>query len=444
MDFPESFIHQITPILGSDVDAFLQALQTKSTTSIRKNDKIDISYTHPVPWCKSAYYLNERPLFTADPLLHAGAYYVQEASSMFLEQVVKQYISTPVNMLDLCAAPGGKSTHLSSLLPEGSLLISNEIIRSRAYVLAENLIKWGNHNVMVTNNEPKDFSDLYSFFDAVLVDAPCSGEGMFRKDEGAISEWSTDNVKKCVARQRDILSSVWSSIKENGLLIYSTCTFNRFENEENVQWIINQLGAELLTLYIEQDWGITASDFGYRFYPHKVMGEGFFIAVLRKKSLENSACRIKTEKNKNIKVSQDVLALKNNLLQPGNFNISIDENKIKALPLSKTNEIEFLQKKLKCMFSGILLAEQKGKDFIPSINLALSKQLDITKFVTVEVDLKTALLFLQKEAIVLPETDKAYVLLLYQKLPIGWVKNLGSRCNNMYPQEWRIRMKLTV
>lgn len=444
MDFPESFIHQITPILGSDVDAFLQALQTKSTTSIRKNDKIDISYTHPVPWCKSAYYLNERPLFTADPLLHAGAYYVQEASSMFLEQVVKQYISTPVNMLDLCAAPGGKSTHLSSLLPEGSLLISNEIIRSRAYVLAENLIKWGNHNVMVTNNEPKDFSDLYSFFDAVLVDAPCSGEGMFRKDEGAISEWSTDNVKKCVARQRDILSSVWSSIKENGLLIYSTCTFNRFENEENVQWIINQLGAELLPLHIEQNWGIVASDFGYRFYPHKVMGEGFFISVLRKKSAESSACRIKSEKNKNLKVSQDVLALKNNLFQPENFSISIDENKIKALPLSKTNEIEFLQKKLKCMFAGILLAEQKGKDFIPSINLALSKQLDITKFVTVEVDLKTALLFLQKEAIVLPETDKAYVLLLYQKLPIGWVKNLGNRCNNMYPQEWRIRMKLTV
>lgn len=444
MDLPQSFIRQTSPILGSEFDAFLQSLQLDSPTSIRLNDKISIKHQHQVPWCKTGFYLLERPLFTADPLFHAGAYYVQEASSMFLEQAVKQYISEPVNMLDLCAAPGGKSTHLSSLLPQGSLLVSNEIIRSRAYILAENLIKWGNPNTVVTNNEPKDFENLYSFFDAMLIDAPCSGEGMFRKDEGAIKEWSPENVQKCVNRQREILSTVWSALKQDGILIYSTCTYNRHENEENVQWMIENLEAEYLPIKVDQNWGITVSDFGYRFYPHKTKGEGFFMAVLRKKSQEESRLRIKNDKNKNTKILPEILSLKNNLLNPENWKISVLENRIKALPINKADEIEFLEKKLKFMSAGILLAEQKGKDFIPETALALSKQINISKFACVEVDLKTAILYLQKEAIEIPQAEKGYVLLSYKNIPIGWVKNLGNRTNNLYPQEWRIRMKIAL
>ena len=440
MNLPQPFINEIAPILGSELNDFLQALQQNSPTSIRINNKITVTRDRLVPWCETGFYLNERPLFTADPLFHAGAYYVQEASSMFVEQVVKQHISEAVNMLDLCAAPGGKSTHLSSLLPENSLLVSNEIIRSRAYILAENTMKWGNSNVMVTNNEPSDFEKLHSFFDAILIDAPCSGEGMFRKDEGAINEWSPDNVKKCVERQRNIVSTVWSALKTGGILIYSTCTYNRHENEENIQCIINELCAELLPLQLNADWKITVSDYGYRFYPHKTCGEGFFLSVLRKTSDEIGIFKFKKEK-KNTKIPPETETLRKQLLNSDNWKISTLGNIIRALPTDKAEEIEWLEKNLNPMYSGIPLAEQKGKDFIPETALALSKHINLEQFNTIEVDLKTAILYLQKEAIEIPPTEKGYVLLTYQKVPIGWVKNIGNRCNNLYPNEWRIRMK---
>ena len=453
MNLPQPFITEITPILGSELNDFLQALQQNSPTSIRVNNKTIVTGNKPVSWCETGFYLNERPLFTADPLFHAGAYYVQEASSMFVEQAIKQYISEPINILDLCAAPGGKSTHLSSLLPENSLLVSNEIIRSRVYILAENMMKWGNSNVVVTNNSPDDFSKLHSFFDAMLIDAPCSGEGMFRKDEGAINEWSPDNVKKCVERQRNIVSAVWSALKTGGILIYSTCTYNRHENEENIQWIINELGAELLPLKLNDDLGITVSDYGYRFYPHKTCGEGFFLSVLRKTSDDTCHCGLdpqshrKRDKKQNKKKEIAGQArndgdFKKQLLNPNNWKISMLGNIVRALPEKKAEEIEWLEKNLNPMYSGIPLAEQKGKDFIPETALALSKHIDLNQFNTVEVDLKTAILYLQKEAIEIPPIDKGYVLLTYQKVPIGWVKNIGNRCNNLYPNEWRIRMKI--
>ncbi|MDR0872195.1 MAG: rRNA cytosine-C5-methyltransferase [Prevotellaceae bacterium] len=477
MNLPQAFINQIQPILGAETADFLQALQTESPVSIRLNDKVQSAMTDTVKWCETGFYLPERPLFTADPLFHAGAYYVQEASSMFVEQAVKQHINEPVRMLDLCAAPGGKSTHLSSLLPAGSLLVSNEIIRSRAYILAENLIKWGNANVVVTNNEPKDFSGLQSFFDAVLVDAPCSGEGMFRKDEGAIAEWSPDNVRKCAERQRDILTAVWSALKTDGILIYSTCTYNRAENEENVQWIIRELGAELLQIRIDEAWGITASDFGYRFYPHKTRGEGFFLSVLRKTESPHcgldpvsfrhcgldpqtpaSFCHCGLDPQTHRKQGKKGIAghtstalsnqtrndeLKNQLKNPNNWTISIDGNKISALPKDRVEDIDYLRKRLNIMHAGIPLAEQKGKDFIPEAALALSKNIDLLQVNTFEADLPTALRFLQREAIETPDAPRGYLLIMYQGLPLGWVKNLGNRANNLYPNEWRIRMRLT-
>jgi 16S rRNA C967 or C1407 C5-methylase (RsmB/RsmF family)/NOL1/NOP2/fmu family ribosome biogenesis protein len=462
MQLPQTFIERSIPIFGNEMEQFLQALQEEPSTSIRVNDKrtviagltrnpqidvpdtglqVELAMTEPVKWCETGFYLPERPLFTADPLFHAGAYYVQEASSMFVEQAIKQYINQPVNMLDLCAAPGGKSTHLSSLLPDGSLLVSNEINRSRAYILAENQIKWGNPNVVVTNNSPKDFEQLPAFFDSVLIDAPCSGEGMFRKDEGAIKEWSPENVRMCAERQREILLSVWDSLKTGGILIYSTCTYNREENEENVRWIIQELGAEFLPLKVEKEWGITESELGYRFYPHKTKGEGFFLSVMRKTSETQRQTRIKKEK-KSTKIQQEVLSLKNNILKPDEWVLLQSNSHIQAFPTAKAEEMEFLEKKLKVLHIGITLAEQKGKDFIPDISLALSKYIDKSQFNTVEVDKKTAILFLQKETIELPSAaEKGYVLLTYQHLPIGLVKNIGNRSNNLYPQEWRIRMK---
>jgi 16S rRNA C967 or C1407 C5-methylase (RsmB/RsmF family) len=280
MFLPEPFVNRTLPLLGDEFSAFENALKSASPTSIRVNDKMSYHASdEEVAWCKNAYYLAERPLFTADPLIHGGIYYVQEASSMFLYQAIKQHFPTARTVLDLCAAPGGKSTLLTQTLPGNSLLVSNEIIRSRAYILAENLIKWGNANVVVTNNEPKDFDTLPNFFDAMVIDAPCSGEGMFRKDAGAIKEWSEYNVKLCAERQREIVSAVWDTLKSDGILVYSTCTYNREENEENVEWICNELGGEILHLDLNGNQDITVTDYGYRFYPHKTQGEGFFLAL---------------------------------------------------------------------------------------------------------------------------------------------------------------------
>ena len=442
MKLPEAFERRTKVLIGDEYQELEKALETIPPTSVRVNDKIECQPSvERVAWCETGYYLNERPLFTADPLFHAGVYYVQEASSMFLEQAVKQHFSNAETILDLCAAPGGKSTLLSQTLPESSLLVSNEIIRSRAFILAENLIKWGNPNVVVSNNEPKDFECLGGFFDAIVIDAPCSGEGMFRKDAGAIEEWSEYNVTLCATRQREIVSSVWDALKTDGILVYSTCTFNREENEINVEWICNELGADVLSIDLNGNKEITKSDFGYRFYPHKTKGEGFFISVLKKTSIHNHSSRNRNAEKKGTKHAKtDVTAL--SLVEPDRLVITTENNLIKAYDKERLNDFFVLNKNLKCMYSGLVIGEMKGKDFIPSANIALSKMLDRSSVETVEVDYNTAISFLRKDAIVLPDSNRGYILICYKGLGLGWVKNLGNRCNNLYPQEWRIRMKI--
>ena len=290
MNLPSDFSQRTHELLGdNDYRQLEDALQDEAPVSIRVNSaKCDREVKgERVPWSANGIYLAERPTFTFDPLFHAGCYYVQEASSMFVEQVLKTYVSSPVVMLDLCAAPGGKSTAARAVLPDGSLLVANEVMRNRVQILAENLIKWGNTEVVVTNNDPSDFAALPGMFDVVLTDVPCSGEGMFRKDAVAVEEWSADNVQICRQRQRRILADVWTALKPGGLLIYSTCTYNREEDEDNVAWIARELGAEVLEVPVRPEWNITGNlteaDFPvYRFLPHKTKGEGFFLAVLRK------------------------------------------------------------------------------------------------------------------------------------------------------------------
>jgi len=443
MNLPESFVSRTKNLLGDEFQELEKALEGPVPTSIRVNDKMDyLPSDEKVAWCEKGYYLKERPLFTADPLFHAGVYYVQEASSMFLYQAVKQHFANAMTVLDLCAAPGGKSTLLTQALPENSLLVSNEIVRSRAYILAENLIKWGNPNNVVTNNDPKDFKGLPGFFDAVVVDAPCSGEGMFRKDEGAIREWSDYNVTVCAARQREILSSVWDTLKTDGILVYSTCTFNREENEENVQWICNELGADLLRIDLYGNSDITVTDYGYRFYPHKTKGEGFFLTVLRKNVFIRSSQKNKKDDKKNIKFVTKSYAPTFLLKDVERWVILPEDNLTKAYDKDRLNDYMLIKKQLKIMHSGILLGETKGNDFIPSVNIALSKTRSRENIETVDVDYRTAISFLRKEAITLPDSKKGYVLISFEGQALGWVKNLGNRTNNLYPQEWRIRMKI--
>ena len=285
---PELFIERTKALLLDGYEAFEKALFSPPPVSIRvNNEKLDYQPSEDkVPWSENGYYLAERPLFTADPFLHAGVYYVQEASSMFLEYIAKVLFQNANTVLDLCAAPGGKSSLLSQILPFDSLLVCNEVITSRALILRENIIKWGNSNVIVSNNVPKDFGKLSSFFDVLVVDAPCSGEGMFRKNPKVAEEWSVQNVKINAKRQKDILQDSWNCLKNKGLLVYSTCTFNKEENEDNIAWIIENLGAKVLKIDVSQFDGIVETNYGYRFYPHKVKGEGFFISVLQK--LDNS------------------------------------------------------------------------------------------------------------------------------------------------------------
>ena len=443
MNLPENFVSRTIDFLGNEYHDLEKALEGIAPTSIRVNDKMDYQPSDErVEWCEMGYYLKDRPLFTADPLFHAGVYYVQEASSMFLYQAVKQHFSDAQTVLDLCAAPGGKSTLLTQALSDSSLLVSNEIIHSRAYILAENLIKWGNPTIVVTNNEPKDFEGLPGFFDAVLVDAPCSGEGMFRKDIGAIKEWSEYNVTLCAARQREILSSVWDTLKTDGILVYSTCTFNQLENEDNVKWICRELGADLLSINLNGNQDITVTDFGYRFYPHKTKGEGFFLTVLRKNSTIKPLKKHKSDDKKNIKWVTKSNASTFSLLDSERWVIIPEDNLIKGYDKNRLNDILFIKKQLKCMHSGLLLGEQKGNDFIPSPSIALSKKLDKATIETVDVDYRTAISFLRKDTITLPNSSKGYILISYKGQALGWVKNLGNRTNNLYPHEWRIRMKI--
>lgn len=453
MNLPAAFIERIRRLLGEEVyPAFEEALHTEVPVSIRPNRmKCDFSVEgEPVPWATSGVYLKDRPTFTFDPLFHAGCYYVQEASSMFVEKVLRTYVQEPVVMLDLCAAPGGKSTLCRSVLPEGSLLVANEVMRNRSQILAENLMKWGHSDVVVTNNDPADFNGLSHLFDVVLTDVPCSGEGMFRKDQVAVDEWSVENVDICWQRQRRILADIWPTLKPGGLLIYSTCTFNREEDEDNVAWIAKELGADVLEVPVEPHWGITGNLIGeafpvYRFLPHRTKGEGFFLALLRKHEgvLRQASVRSDKKKKKGKEVKQPLPVpreAKDWLEDADNFHLSVTETSVKAFPKAFQNEYALLQQTLKVIHAGVALGEIKGKDLIPHHSLAMSTALSKSAFPRVEVPYEQAIAYLRKEGLVLDaDVPRGYVVLTYRQIPLGFVKNIGNRANNLYPQEWRIR-----
>jgi len=406
---------------------------------------VDIQLNDTVAWCNSGYYLPERLSFTFDPLFHAGAYYVQEASSMFLEQAIKTYIKEPVTCLDLCAAPGGKSTHLLSVLPTDSLLVSNEVIRSRSNILLENITKWGNPNTIVTNNDPRDIGKLTHLFDLIVTDVPCSGEGMFRKDKDSIGEWSVANVNLCAERQRRIISDIWKALKPGGLLIYSTCTYNTEENEDNIHFIINELGAEAMSVPIQKDWKITGAlkyDYPvYRFFPHKTKGEGLFMAVLRKTEqgadVLNNRRKFKKDNRKPPAVPSEI---NNWLLQSGKYQVEMNNSMVNAFPAEHLDTYRLLKDQLRVISAGINVGEIKGKDIIPDQSLAMNAALDKQAFTNTELSWEEAVKYLKKETLNLPETiSKGYVLVSYKGLPLGFLKQLGNRANNLYPQEWRIR-----
>lgn len=455
MNLPPLFVERTRRLLGDEqYPIFEEALQREVPVSVRPNrSKCALPVPgEPVPWASSGKYLSGRPTFTFDPLFHAGCYYVQEASSMFVEQALQTYVQAPAVMLDLCAAPGGKSTLCRSVLPEGSLLVANEVVRNRSQILAENLIKWGHPDVVVTHNDPADFTPLTHLFDVILTDMPCSGEGMFRKDETAVEEWSIENVELCRQRQRRILNDIWPALKPGGILIYSTCTFNREENEDNVAWIADRLGAEVLPVPVRPEWGVTGNLAGeefpvYRFLPHRTRGEGFFLAVLRKQAGETTTVSLRPEKKKKGKENKNrpqpsvvPKELKGWLKEPDAFTLSVQDAVVTAFPKAHEGVYAVLRQYLKVIHAGIVLAEQKGKDWIPQHALAMTAAGAEGAFPQTEVTYEQAIAYLRKEGLVLEDSvPRGYVLLTYRGIPLGFVKNIGNRANNLYPQEWRIR-----
>lgn len=424
--------------------------QAEVRTSIRQNPKKSMgdqtqTLKSKIPWAEHGYYLNQRPSFTLDPLIHAGAYYVQEPSSMLLEQAVKQSVdlTQPLIALDLCAAPGGKSTHLLSLLNADSLLISNDVIRSRASILSENIQKWGYENVVVTNNDPEDFNELTGFFDLIVVDAPCSGEGLFRKEPEAINEWSEENVMLCSQRQQRILADVWPALKQEGILIYSTCTYNEKENEDNLLWLDGQMDVDFVPLKLDASWGIEEVKkgriIGYQCYPHRVNGEGFFISATRKKSPEQTlSIRSKNSFQGATKKNKEALS---DWLLPHEAELVMLNELIVSLPSKYITEIDFLSRSLKTVLKGTAIATQKHDKFIPEHSLALSIHLNKSYFKTIELTLEQALSYLRKDVLMIGEGERGFTLVTYQNTPLGWVNLLGNRVNNLYPSGWRILMR---
>ena len=412
MNLPQEFISYTSALFGPQRwERFLQAFNEPAPTSIRLNPWKSPSTpifqnATPVPWCKHAYWLGERPNFTLDPLFHAGVYYVQEAGSLFLDYVLRQHLSGPVLALDLCAAPGGKSTLMRAALPQGSTLVSNEPERRRANILLENMLKQGHPDVLVTHNYAADFAKTHWTFDVILTDVPCSGEGLFRREENAINEWSLSNVHFCQKRQRQILQDIWPCLRPGGLLIYSTCTFNTSENEENVRFIAEELGADILPVSIMPQWQITGSllnDWAgpvYRFIPGTTQTEGLFMAVLRKKGIPPA-----------------------HTLLPG-----------AARRHAQAHGLIHL------LSDGVPQPQQKGKEQIPSAAQALSLSTPPNAYPRVELSLQQALRYLHRESFALPaDTPKGFVLVTYADQPLGFMKNLGERANNLYPKNWAIR-----
>ncbi|MBO7487265.1 MAG: rRNA cytosine-C5-methyltransferase [Bacteroidales bacterium] len=438
------FIENLRSALSDGVlEKYLQALENEpATVSVRRNPfKLtkEAFAAHfadladgQVPWCAEGLYLSRRPQFQFDPLVHAGAIYVQDAASMVVQEVFgKLRGDSPARVLDLCAAPGGKSTCIASdALRSGDLLVSNEVIRSRATILAENMAKWGRADIVVTNDEPRRFAALEGYFDLVLADVPCSGEGMFRKDEGSIGQWSPDNVALCAARQRKIVADMWPSLKTGGILLYSTCTFNNAENDGNAEWICRELGAEMLPLEVAPQALRTA--YGLQFIPGTTRSEGLYIAALRKTS-DARPIRFKWPKLP-ARVSCDFAK------DAECFRVATSAgDMVKAYPVGLAAEIMALEDRLGVIRSGVAVASVKGRDLVPTAAIALSCHLNEKTFPCETLSAGDALKYLRLEPLAFPHAPKGFILLRYEGIPLGFVKNLGGRSNNLFPSAWRLR-----
>jgi 16S rRNA C967 or C1407 C5-methylase (RsmB/RsmF family)/NOL1/NOP2/fmu family ribosome biogenesis protein len=449
-NFPKGFIDSLQNVPGFNEENFTETHYTHSSpTSVRVNPYKPTSFINaqPVPWCNNAFYLDSRPSFTFDPLFHAGCYYVQEASSMFIDHILQHIYNKdngPIKVLDLCAAPGGKSTLISSVISDDDLLVANEIIKTRVPILTDNLNRWGRTNVVVTNNDPKAFARLKGFFDIILVDAPCSGSGMFRKDPDAMNEWSEGNVALCQQRQERILADVYPALAEDGYFIYSTCSYSYEENEVVLDWLCEEFELETVQIPVQAEWGIVETQsavhkaWGYRFYPDKVKGEGLFAACLRKR--ENTG-QLQTFRSKNSPKPnyKEIDLLKPYVKNPaGLYFFKLNDDWL-AINKHHRDSLETLQYFMYLKKSGVRLGKLAGKELIPDHELATSLFIDKDTFLQTELTHEQAIAYLRKDTLDnLNITGKGWSLMNYKGNALGWAKLLPNRINNYYPKEIRI------
>ena len=448
---PVSFLNSLEGLPGFDRESFLRVHeQGEQVTSLRLNPskKIDIqrhsflNATTPIPWCDNGFYLPTRPSFVKDPLWHAGAYYVQEASSMFIHTIVEQIFPNPSGkiVLDLCAAPGGKSTLLASYFNKG-LVVANETIKSRNAILVENMTKWGNDHIVVTQNDPSHFKSLPQFFDLLMVDAPCSGSGLFRKDPDAIGEWSEESVQHCSTRQTRILEESLATLKEGGFLIYSTCSYSFEEDEKMMDFIASIPGMQNVKIQVPAAWNIVDCQSplhqasGFRFYPDKIKGEGFFVTVFQKQ-VAHQGGYFADDFKWNFATKNEMGVLAAHFKLPEGYAFINHQETMIAVPIDFESAIRALLKNMFVKKMGMAIGELKGKDLIPAHALAVSDW-DNLPFGVIQVNLETALQYLRRADLTL-EGEKGWQAITYENIRLGWAKVLPNRLNNYYPTAWRI------
>lgn len=444
MPLPDQFLAHIAKVPGLQAESFIEVHSgnAPAPVSVRRHPRKGMSVFEGRPavaWHPAGIYLSERPDFTLDPLFHAGAYYVQEASSMSIVQALDAAFGAEreIRVLDLCGAPGGKSTLIAEWLDGKGLLVTNEVIRSRASVLKENIDRWGYANVVVSNNDPRQFSKLEGFFDAIVVDAPCSGSGMFRKDPDTQQHWSLEAVEHCSLRQKRILEDVWPALREDGILIYSTCSYSEAEDEAQVKALIDANSAEFIPIpELKQISGIVHTDYGYRFYPNKIQGEGFFLAVLKK--TDHTA-----QKDLKLKLGNKVLSgiLSEWIEDAEAFAVVESHLGASLFPVEQLTPLALLLKQLHILKCGTLAGEFKGARFLPDHELALSVHLNV-EVPGLSLSKDEALHFLKKESLKNPYMATGTQLMRYNDLGLGWGNALPNRINNGLPKSWRIRKEL--
>ena len=441
MKLHDDFIAQLRELLPDEWEALVRAItSSEPSVAVRVNNERGVGVpegARRVPWCGQGFYLADRPAFTFDPDWHAGRYYVQDASSMFIAHVIRHFVQEPVRYLDLCAAPGGKTTAAIQALPSRSLVVANEIVPPRARVLADNVVRWGHPRCVVTSNAPAQIGKLTHSFDVIAADVPCSGEGMMRKDDEAVAQWSSALVEQCAQRQREILTDVWNALRPGGMLIYSTCTYNRQENELMADFIVNELGATSLEVPVEPSWNIHpaigSGCHGYRFMPHRVDGEGLFMAVFSKQG--NSPRQDIRVKDKNAKKCDETV--KNWLMAPDDFVIEPQGDLLVATARDICREVAALRASLTVLHAGVELATVMGRKTVPHHALAMSIARSEGAFPVAEVDYPTALRYLRGESVTV-DAPRGYVLIAHQGAVLGFANNLGNRANNLYPKSQRI------